>query len=127
MNPIFLKFFFLFAWTVYSQQPPIEQINAAVSESLNEKSYDSIYSALRLKEGDRIKVFVQFTIDEEGKVTDIVTRGPYLFFEQEAKRIMERLPTFPPIVVDGVAKRMNFSLPITFVVEREKKKRKVNR
>jgi TonB family protein len=127
MKSILYLIIYTFAWTVYSQQPPIEQINAAVLESLKETNYDSIYSALRLKEGDRIKVFVQFTIDEEGKVTDIVTRGPYPFFEQEAIRIMERLPSFPPVVVDGVPKRMNFSLPITFVVEREKKKKKVNR
>jgi hypothetical protein len=37
---------------------------------------------------------------------------------------MERLPSFTPIVIDGLAKRMNFSLPITFVVERAKKKKK---
>lgn len=121
---ILITFIYLFSFHSYSQQPPIEQINTALSASLKETNYDSVYNALRLKEGERIKVFVNFTIDEEGKVTNIKTRAPYPFFEQEAVRLMERLPSFTPVVVEGVAKRMNFSLPITFVVEREKKKRK---
>lgn len=124
MKKIFFFIIYTFVWTIYSQQPPIEQINTALAASLKETNYDSIYNALRLKEGERIKVFVNFTIDEEGKVTNIKTRAPYPFFEQEAVRLMERLPSFTQVVVDGVAKRMNFSLPITFVVEREKKKRK---
>jgi TonB family protein len=121
---ILITIFYLFTFNSYSQQPSIEQINTALSASLKETNYDSIYNALRLKKGDRIKVFVNFTIDEEGKVTNIKTRAPYPFFEQEAVRLMERLPSFTPIIVNGEAKRMNFSLPITFVVESERKKRK---
>lgn len=115
---------YLFTFHSYSQQPPIEQIHTSISKTLKETHYDSIYKALRLKDGDRIKVFVSFTIDEEGKVTDIKTRGPYPVFEQEAVKIMERLPRLTPKVVDGVPQRMKFSLPITFVVEREEKKKR---
>jgi len=124
MKLITTFFVYMFVVYLFGQQPPIEQINTALLASLKETNYDSVYNALGLKEGERIKVFVNFTIDEEGKVTNIKTRAPYPFFEQEAVRLMERLPSFTPVVVDGVAKRMNFSLPITFVVEREKKKRK---
>lgn len=129
MIPFFKSFPFILSFCFitllsYSQQPPIEQINKALSETLKETNYDSIYNALGLKNGDRIKVFVNFTIYEEGKVTNIKTRAPYPFFEQEVIRLMERLPSFTPMMVDGEAKRMNFSLPITFVVEREKRKKK---
>jgi protein TonB len=59
------------------------------------------------------RVFVSFTIDKEGKVTNISTRGEAILCK-EAERIVQLLPTFIPGQMRGVNVSTVYTMPITF-------------
>ena len=62
------------------------------------------------------RVSVQFTIDKEGNVTDIWTKGPIngQLLEEEAIRIVQALPQFIPAKLKGKSVNVKYGLPITF-------------
>ena len=62
------------------------------------------------------RVSVQFIIDKEGNIRDVVTRGPANgeLLEVEAKRIVSLLPKFIPAKHKGKAVNIKYGLPITF-------------
>ncbi|MBU2927814.1 M56 family metallopeptidase [Winogradskyella psychrotolerans] len=64
----------------------------------------------------RKRVFVQFKIDTDGSVKDIVARGPSPMLEEEAKRVIATLPQFIPGKQKGKAVIVPFSIPIVFQV-----------
>ncbi|WP_179315996.1 M56 family metallopeptidase [Winogradskyella undariae] len=64
----------------------------------------------------RKRVFVQFKIDTDGIIKDIVARGPSLELEVEAKRVIETLPQFIPGKQKGKVVVVPFSIPIVFQV-----------
>jgi protein TonB len=107
----------------YGQSQISEKINASIQNSKKEK-FDSVAKILNYKPGEKIKVLTQFTIDEEGNVVDIKARGAHPVFEEEALRILKELPKMPPIIRDGKAVSQTFGLPINFIVESEKQKKR---
>ena len=69
------------------------------------------------KQGIQGRVSVMFTIDEQGNITDIRKRGPDKLLEDEAVRIIEKLPKMQPGQSKGKAVRVPFSIPITFKLQ----------
>ena len=59
-------------------------------------------------------VQIMMTITEEGRITDVRTRGPHPLLEAEAVRIMSLLPKFSPALKDGLPVAIPYSIPITF-------------
>jgi protein TonB len=72
------------------------------------------YPEIAQELGIQGRVYVQFVIAKDGSITDIRTRGPDKNLEQEAERIIGRLPTMTPGKQRGRAVRVPFSIPITF-------------
>ncbi|MTE26354.1 M56 family metallopeptidase [Winogradskyella ouciana] len=70
----------------------------------------------------RKRVFVQFKIDKEGKVKDIIARGPSEALEVEAKRVIGMLPQFIPGRQKGKLVTVPYSLPIVFEVKDDAKR-----
>lgn len=62
-------------------------------------------------EGD---VALMFLVDEKGKITDIVTRGPDPVLEEEARRIIQKLPEMVPGKQNGKIVAVPYSIPISF-------------
>ncbi len=60
------------------------------------------------------KVFVIFTIDKDGSIINIVTRGPHKLLEKEAVRIIKKLPKMQPGKHKGKPVRVPFAIPLTF-------------
>lgn len=62
------------------------------------------------------QVSIQFIIDKEGNIRDIITRGPENgeLLEVEAKRIVSLLPKFIPAKHNGKTVNIKYGLPITF-------------
>ena len=62
------------------------------------------------------RVYVQFVINTDGKISDIRVRGPHKSLEAEALRIIGKLynENFTPGKQDGINVRVPFSIPITF-------------
>ncbi|PHO01408.1 energy transducer TonB, partial [Rhodobacteraceae bacterium 4F10] len=62
------------------------------------------------------RVLVQFTINEQGNVEDILMRGPKggESLEKEAERIINDLPKFIPGKHNGRTVKVKYGVPITF-------------
>jgi len=67
-------------------------------------------------EGD---VWVRFIIDDNGVVSNIKTLGPQggKILDQEAFRVVSKLPMFIPGVKDGKSTSVKYGFPITFSLE----------
>ena len=63
------------------------------------------------------RIFVQFKINQEGKVVDVRSRAPHPALKKEAERVMSLLPQMKPGMQKGEAKSVLYSLPITFKIE----------
>lgn len=72
------------------------------------------YPDTALELGIQGKVFVLFAIGSDGKVTDIVTRGPDRILEAEAKRIIAALPPMTPGKQRNRKVKVPYSIPINF-------------
>lgn len=63
------------------------------------------------------RVFVQFTIEKNGRIGDIKMRGPDKILEAEAVRIIEKLPQMTPGKQRGKEVRVPFTMPIIFKLQ----------
>lgn len=66
------------------------------------------------EQGIQGRVSLIFIIGTDGKITDIRKRGPHELLENEAVRIIERLPQMQPGKQKGKVVEVPFSIPITF-------------
>lgn len=63
------------------------------------------------------KIQVQFKIDDTGHVTDIQTRSPYAQLEEEAQRVMTKIPVMTPGMQRNTPVSVLYYLPIAFKVQ----------
>ncbi len=63
------------------------------------------------------RITVQFLIDKSGKVTDIKTRAPHEKLEDEAKRVVNKIPEMQPGIQRDKPVGVRYTLPIVFMVE----------
>ena len=68
------------------------------------------------EKGIQGRVSVLFTIDKEGRVTNIKKRGPHALLEKEVVRIIERLPKMFPGKHNGQWVDIAYSIPVNFVL-----------
>lgn len=87
------------------------KINEIVTANFN----TGIGKTLELEGKQRVRV--QFTIDENGTVSNIKTRATHPQLEEEAKRVINLLPQFIPGQQRGINVGVSYSLPIVFMVE----------
>ena len=72
------------------------------------------YPDIAQEMGIQGRVYVNFIISKDGSITNIRMRGPDKNLENEAARIIGRLPKMTPGKQRGRAVRVPFSIPITF-------------
>ena len=72
------------------------------------------YPVIAQEMGIQGRVYVNFIIAKDGSITNIRMRGPDKNLENEAQRIISRLPQMTPGKQRGRAVRVPFSIPITF-------------
>jgi protein TonB len=65
-----------------------------------------------------------FKIDKNGYVTGIRARGPHVDLENEAIRTIGLLPNMIPGKQKGKNVGVKYTLPITLLVEKKKRKRR---
>lgn len=70
-------------------------------------------------DGKKYIVYVNFVVDEQGKLADVHTggtkRGDY-GFEEAALKMVNKMPRWQPCLVDGQPKAVKFMLPVHFVL-----------
>ena len=72
------------------------------------------YPDIAQEMGIQGRVYVNFIISKDGSITNIRMRGPDKNLENEAARIIGRLPKMTPGKQRGRSVRVTFSIPITF-------------
>jgi protein TonB len=72
------------------------------------------YPDIAQEMGIQGRVYVNFIIAKDGSITNIRMRGPDKNLENEAARIIGRLPKMTPGKQRGRSVRVPFSIPITF-------------
>ena len=72
------------------------------------------YPDIAVEMGIQGKVYVQFVIDTDGRISQIRTRGPDKLLEAEALRIIAALPRMVPGKQRGRAVKVPYSIPINF-------------
>ncbi|MCF1420334.1 energy transducer TonB [Mangrovimonas futianensis] len=72
------------------------------------------YPEVALQLGMHGRVMVSFTVDRDGHVSAIKTRGPDKILEEEARRIISLLPAMEPGKQRGKPVKVTFGLPINF-------------
>ncbi|WP_108244823.1 energy transducer TonB [Muricauda brasiliensis] len=60
------------------------------------------------------RVNIMFTIDKDGSINNVRLRGPHESLEEEASRIISKLPEMKPGEQRGIPVKVSYSLPITF-------------
>ena len=60
------------------------------------------------------KVYVQFTIDENGHIVNIISRAPHFILKESAENLMKSLPEMTPGRQRGKPVKVNYSLPVVF-------------
>jgi bla regulator protein BlaR1 len=91
-----------------------EFVNKHINENFNTRIADSLNPG-------RKRIFVQFKIDTEGKISSVNARGPNPGLEEEAKRVIKSLPQFVPGRQNGELVIVPYSMPIVFEVKDSKK------
>ncbi|NRD21866.1 blaR1 peptidase M56 family protein [Winogradskyella litoriviva] len=89
-------------------------VNKHIAKNFNTSIADSLPPGKK-------RIFVQFKIDKEGNVTNILARGPSEALEVEAKHVVATLPQFIPGKQKGETVVVPFSIPIVFEVNKTKK------
>ena len=91
------------------------QRRACFQEQMNKKNRKNFrYPDIAQEMGIQGRVYVNFIIAKDGSITNIRMRGPDKNLENEAARIIGRLPKMTPGKQRGRAVRVPFSIPITF-------------
>jgi len=82
---------------------------------VNKKFRTQIAQDIGLSTGKK-KVYVQFTIDKTGSITNVKARGPHARLEKEAIRVVKLLPKMKPGLQRTRPVSVSYTLPITLVV-----------
>ncbi|MFL2633525.1 MAG: energy transducer TonB [Candidatus Marisimplicoccus sp.] len=91
------------------------QRRACFQEQMNKHIRKNFrYPDIAQEMGIQGRVYVNFIIAKDGSITNIRMRGPDKNLENEAARIIGRLPQMTPGKQRGRAVRVPFSIPITF-------------
>ncbi len=89
-----------------------EKIQKFIMDNFNSKLADS----LGIK--DNIRILTMFTIDKNGKISNIKTRSKYKKLTEEAKRVIALLPQMKPGMQEGKPVKVTYTLPILFKIEK---------
>lgn len=75
------------------------------------------YPEAAIERNQQGKVYVQFTVQKDGSIDELKLRGPHQVLENEAIRIISKLPQMTPGKQRGTAVKVPFSIPINFVLQ----------
>ncbi|MBI3135031.1 MAG: energy transducer TonB [Bacteroidetes bacterium] len=75
------------------------------------------YPAEAKEKGIQGKVYVQFVVEKDGSVTNvIVRRGANALLDAEAVRVVKLMPAWKPGTMRGKKVRVRYTLPVVFTL-----------
>ncbi|MBE7639771.1 blaR1 peptidase M56 [Salegentibacter sp. BLCTC] len=98
-----------------SNQERKDCMSRQISQFVNENFNTNLGKELNLKGVNR--VVTQFRIDRNGKIVEVKARAPHPILEEEAIRVISKLPQMQPGKQKGENISVMYSLPIVFQVD----------
>ena len=86
-----------------------------VAKFVNKKFNTGI--AERLNTTGKQRIWVQFTIDKNGSIIDVLANSPFKQLEKEAIRVVQKLPQMTPGMQRKKPVPVKYTLPIIFFIE----------
>lgn len=86
-----------------------------VSKHFAKKFNANLGSELGLSSG-RKSIYVVFTIDKKGDITNVMARAPHPKLEKEVVKVTKLLPKMTPGKQAGISVGVTYSIPVTFEV-----------
>ncbi|WP_117883919.1 energy transducer TonB [Aureibaculum luteum] len=93
-----------------------EEFTKKINEFVLSKFDTTLTSTLNLKEGKH-RIIATFKIDKNGEVQELKVFAPHNKLKEEIVRIINELPQFKPATQRNRPVPINYTLPITFMVE----------
>ncbi|MGJ8664920.1 MAG: energy transducer TonB [Patiriisocius sp.] len=87
------------------------KISAFISKRFNSDDFNN------LKKDDIHKIWVQFKIDTQGNVTDVVARAAQKDMREEGVRVLSKLPQMTPGKMGNTNVNVSYMVPISFKVQ----------
>ena len=104
-------------FTSVEQNPEFPGGDAAFGKYLGNKIR---YPAVAKENNVQGKVFLNFTVERDGSLTDIkVVRGIGSGCDDEAVRVLKSSPRWKPGIQNGRAVRVSYTIPISFTLQQE--------
>ena len=96
-----------------------EERRACMSDKLSSLIQNKFDTSIANEYGlsGRQKIYVQFKIDQTGKVSEVLSRAPSKQLEKEAERVLKTVPQMVPGKQRYVPVSVIYSLPIVFDVQ----------
>ena len=96
-------------------KPKAKKVGCASSKMFNFIRENVKYPKLAKAEGKEGRAVVSFVVDKSGKIRDVeVVKDPGNEMGKEAKRVIEKFPTWVPGLLEGNKVNVKFILPVTF-------------
>ncbi|GEQ85278.1 hypothetical protein ULMS_07860 [Patiriisocius marinistellae] len=87
------------------------KISAFISRRFNSDDFKN------LKKDETHKIWVQFKIDTQGNVIDVVARAPQKDMQEEGVRVLSKLPQMTPGKMGKTNVNVSYMVPINFKVQ----------
>lgn len=101
-------------FTIVEDQPEFPGGHSAMMQYLNQNLR---YPTMAREAGIQGTVFVTFVVERDGSITDVrIVRGLGGGLDEEALRVVRNMPSWTPGRQRGQAVRVQFNLPIRFVL-----------
>lgn len=84
-----------------------------------------VYPEKSREMGEQGTVYVQFVVNTDGSITDIVIlKGVSELLDEEAMRVIKLMPNWKPGVQNGKPVRVRYQIPIKFAIDYGRKNKK---
>ncbi|WGH75856.1 energy transducer TonB [Tenacibaculum tangerinum] len=90
--------------------------NRTISQFFVKHFNSNLAAKLGLMPGKKI-IYVKFTIDKDGKVTNVSCRAPHPKLKEESIRVIKKLTKATPAMFGDKPAKVSYTLPVTFNVE----------
>ncbi|RYG21055.1 MAG: energy transducer TonB, partial [Chitinophagaceae bacterium] len=101
----------------YTSEMSFPSFNGGMKKFYERVGYSVRYPADAAKERIGGTVIVEFTVEKDGKVTDVdVKKSVYPSLDEEAIRVVRASPKWIPATQRGVPVRVKYSIPLKFTM-----------
>jgi periplasmic protein TonB len=107
--------------TVYTNVDELPEFPGGIDALKTFVMKEIVYPSEAKKEGIQGKVFVSFTVNKKGAVTDAnIAKGVHGLLDKEALRVIENMPAWTPGKHKGEIVNVRFTVPIQFALSSDK-------